>query len=148
MLLLDLLSFPLLSPVLDLMGLLQCGVFFPLLILNCASTIPFLLVKVFPPCWILLLGHSFVPSPTGKFQLVLGTLLPRLPLCAFSEAPAFRCRRFLLVLVLLGTALAPQIPFLPLFLFSMRPLFSPPLLSPSLPPHRLLLPLPDSFLCL
>ena len=148
MLLLDLLSFPLLSPVLDLMGILQFGVFFPLLISNCASTIPSLLVKVFPQCWILLPGFSFVLFPTGKFQLVLGKLLPRLPLCASSEFPAFRCCRFLLVLVLLGTALARQILFLPLFLFPMRPLFYPPLLSPSLPPHRLLLPLTESFLFL
>ncbi len=88
MLLLDLLCLPSSFPVLDFMGLLQFVVFPLLLISNCANTIPSLLVRVFLQCWILLLGHSFVPFPTGRSQLVLGMLLLRLPFCDFLEFPS------------------------------------------------------------
>ena len=137
MLLLDLPSLPSSFPALDLSGLLLFAVFSLWLTLNCANTIPSLLVRVFLHCWILLLGHNFGLFPTGRFQLVLGMLLLRLPLCDFLEFPVFRCSNFLLVLVLLGTALARQIPFLTLFPFPSnptRPLFFPSLLSLSLFP--------------
>jgi hypothetical protein len=69
----------------------------------------------------------------GSVMRLLG--VPRLPLQPFPP-----------VLVLLGTALARQIPFLPLFPFPMRPLLIPSLLSPSLLPPLLLQPLPESSL--
>ena len=134
MLLLDLPSLPSSFPALDLSGLLLFAVFSLWLTSNCANTIPSLLVRVFLHCWILLLGPNFGLFPTGRFQLVLGMLLLRLPLCDFLEFPVFRCSNFLLVLVLLGTALARQILSPLLFLSPLAP-------SPLLPLYPFPLPL-------
>ena len=66
-----------------------------------------------------------------------------LRLLGFPRLPQFRFRRLFLTLALLGTALAPQIPFLSLSLFPMLPPSLPPLLLSRLRPHppSLLLPL-------